>query len=298
MHIDIYCPNNNCVEREYAIKVLFSTILDTNYSIHFSNVDNYEFRLENGKKLVINDCFFNSHQTDLSYLNKDNIPTDVVNATYDINGETQSLVVLYGDDRLTTKGSEVYCGADLIASSFFMLTRWEESCIDKRDQYNTIDEYSLLSIREDFFRRPIVNEYATFIKCLLASIGCEVCYKKVNINVYATYDVDDMFCVGMKKFKRFVISSGGDLLHRKDVKMFIRRCIYMAKNVLSDLYSPFEEILKITDKNIKNIFFFKCQRKGEYGATYDINDSRIASYMDAIIQMGGGYRYTRFRECF
>lgn len=38
----------------------------------------------------------------------------------------------------------IYCGADIFASSFFMLTRREELVINKKDQYGRCDENEML----------------------------------------------------------------------------------------------------------------------------------------------------------
>ena len=48
---------------------------------------------------------------------------------------------------------------DIIASSFFMVSRYEEVVINSRDQYDRFPASASLAYKEGFLNRPIVNEY-------------------------------------------------------------------------------------------------------------------------------------------
>ena len=48
---------------------------------------------------------------------------------------------------------------DLIASSFFMVSRYEEIIVDEKDQYNRFPATASVAYKENFLTCPIVNEY-------------------------------------------------------------------------------------------------------------------------------------------
>lgn len=48
---------------------------------------------------------------------------------------------------------------DLFASCFFMLSRWEEYVINKKDIHHTFSGLSSLAYRKGFLEKPIVNQF-------------------------------------------------------------------------------------------------------------------------------------------
>jgi hypothetical protein len=74
-------PDNNRKEREYIISVIIGEFMGLEYTIeyYYSNVDpsHWEMHLANGKKILIEDHFFNKHPEPLAYLRQVNIPNHV-----------------------------------------------------------------------------------------------------------------------------------------------------------------------------------------------------------------------------
>lgn len=68
-------------------------------------------------------------------------------------------------------GSLLCTNLDLVASSFFMLSRYEEAPSQERDQYDRFPLEANLSVREGFWRTPIVNLYARLLKDWLQALG-------------------------------------------------------------------------------------------------------------------------------
>ncbi|MCS7165160.1 MAG: hypothetical protein RMJ51_02630 [Candidatus Calescibacterium sp.] len=50
-------------------------------------------------------------------------------------------------------------GIDLFASCFFMLSRWEEYVINKKDIHHRFSGLSSLAYRKGFLEKPIVNQF-------------------------------------------------------------------------------------------------------------------------------------------
>ena len=72
----------------------------------------------------------------------------------------------------------IECGIDIFASSFFMLTRWEEYVNKIRDMHNRFPAYASLACKNNFLDRPIVNEYVEMLWNMLKFLGCKQEKKK------------------------------------------------------------------------------------------------------------------------
>ena len=130
--ISISIPQNNLDERKYIIDVLFQEFLGLDYEIVVEPIENYEINLGNVNRIVIEDHFFNRYPEPLTYLQKRNIP-DKVSFAKNRFVEDADLPVVFGTDKCIITDREVICGADIFASSFFMLTRWGEHANNTRD---------------------------------------------------------------------------------------------------------------------------------------------------------------------
>jgi len=148
--IKINIPNNFLPERKYILDILFNEFLGLKFKINVKYVSkNYEIVLENGKKLIIKDLFFSNFEDGLNYLDKKNIPEKIKFFKNQFIVE-KNFPVIYGDDEFKIKEDEIICGIDIFASSFFMLTRWEEYANKTRDLHNRFPATASLAYK--FFK--------------------------------------------------------------------------------------------------------------------------------------------------
>lgn len=161
--IKVTVPNNNVIEREYIISVIMNDFLGLEFIIEYKDsCENWIIQLENNNQVIIEDHFFNKYPNKLEYLNSKNIP---LNIEYINNYYSTSIVSIYGKNKLEKFSSNIVCGIDIFASSFFMLVRWEEYVIsDKRDIHNRFPGCESLAYKFNFLNRPIVNEYIEVLK--------------------------------------------------------------------------------------------------------------------------------------
>ena len=136
--LKITIPNNNIAERKYILDIIFDEFLGLEYKVEArreKGEGDWEIDLENGNKLIVEDHFFNKYPKDLEYLKLENIPSKVEFAQNQFIVEN-NIPVIYGNSKLETKNQKlktIICGIDIFASSFFMLTRWEEYVNKNRD---------------------------------------------------------------------------------------------------------------------------------------------------------------------
>lgn len=111
--------------------------------------------------------------------------------------EIEMIPLLYGQPKIERfAGADgivrlvVY--ADIIASAYFLLTRYEEIVRrEVRDEHGRFLGKESLPFQAGFLHRPIVDEYAALLRKWLRSVGVEVAEPPSQIRkIYLTHDVD------------------------------------------------------------------------------------------------------------
>ena len=83
--------------------------------------------------------------------------------------------------------------ADIVASAYFLLTRFEEVLRrEVRDENGRFTGRESLPFRAGFLRRPIVDEYGALLRQWLREVGVELAEPPAEIRkVYLTHDLDE-----------------------------------------------------------------------------------------------------------
>ena len=93
----------------------------------------------------------------------------------------EDIPVIYGNAKLNIENSKlITCGIDIFASSFFMLTRWEEYVNKSRDLHNRFPGNESLALKFNFLNRPIVNEYVVMLKNMMFTLDQNIKFKIHN----------------------------------------------------------------------------------------------------------------------
>ena len=272
------------IEKQYIIKLLFNNLqLDVPEEVGLDK--NYKFRYEN-KVLEINDSFFSRIPASDSYLKRENIPDEVIWID-DPQSEKEKIPGLYGENKMIFEEDYIYCGLDIFASSFFMLTRWEELFLP-RDRFGRCDESEMFVVKHRLYTRPIVNEYIRLFRYLLFRLGIPIKESTYRFHPFITHDIDYLFRYA--SVRNLCQNLAGDILHRKSLKIFFQTCKNYLRYRLGIIGAPFDtfdELMDLSEKfGFKDAFYFKPTVKGEYDSTYDIRDKKVKLIIDKIIRRG------------
>ena len=263
--IKIVCPNNNIPERTYAINALLSDVLGCkleDYKISYEESCSYVISFDlGGKRIIIEDHFFNRYSEALSYLNKESIPETL---SY-FHGLGIEVPIVFGEDRFVQNGDTTVVGLDVFASTFFMLTRWEESLLG-REEKGDCDESQLFCVKHGIHQRPIVNEYAEFLRKLLPSdLPCAT----RNYKVVLSHDVDGFLTPTWSRIAKDYVKQAIHGAPRNRILHLTWKDEIRYKITFPTAWKQFEIYTQLADKHdIEEWFYFKVCAKGEVEATY------------------------------
>jgi hypothetical protein len=163
--------------------------------------------------------------------------------------------ISFGNDRVEQKGSTVFVEADIVASSFFFLSRYEEFVRDDCfDQHNRFEGKKSLQFKAGFINRPIVDEYGILLRKWLRKAGMEV--KEPNTEcskVYLTHDVDVL-----ETYRHFRGFWGG--VCRGNFRNVINSLSSITKDCAFTFDWLINQDLKI--KDAEKLFFIKASKGG------------------------------------
>lgn len=107
--------------------------------------------------------------------------------------ETNGIPLLFGSSKEEWYGSTWVVYADIIASSYFLLTRYEEMIRrDVRDEHGRFPGKESLPYRAGFIHRPIVDEYRRLLRRWLRQARVRAADVTPKLSrVYLTHDADE-----------------------------------------------------------------------------------------------------------
>lgn len=126
--------------------------------------------------------------------------------------EWHGIPILFGSPREqyieTPYGTRLIIYADLVASSYFLISRYEEIYRrGRRDQYGRFPGRDSLPYRAGFINRPIVDEYGEQLRMLMTEMGLSVpAMPKGFGSVLLTHDLDQpYYSSGIRGLLRLLI---------------------------------------------------------------------------------------------
>ena len=195
----------------------------------------------------------------------------------------ENIPLLFGTPEIERFNDTLVVHADIIASSFFLLSRYEEIVRrNVRDEHGRFPGKESLPYRAGFINRPIVDLYGKLLCKWLANTGITLETEKQPFlsKIYLTHDVDEPFyCRTWSNVFR-IVSKGTPL--REAIRLKMGR-------FETDPYNTFPWILnedkRFCDKHpdTQVIFFFKTGGKAKQDRPhYSLNDKDIRSLMQLI----------------
>lgn len=274
-------------EKEYIFFVIFKEFLGVEYEINYrGQISDYIIEIGNGNKIIIKDCFFNNFPDGIEYISINNIPDNLIFYINNILPE-KDLPVLYGEDYIKEFENKIECGIDIFASSFFMLTRWEEYANKARDEHNRFTAAASIAFKFNFLSRPIVNEYLELLKVLLKKMGFDSKFQERKFTKLITHDVDAP--LKYNNLSSIILTVGADLIRRKNLKLAVKNISGFIKSKfksIEDPYNTFYYLMSLSDSyNIKSYFFFMSRGLSfKYENRYKLENKFVKNLIKCILK--------------
>lgn len=172
----------------------------------------------------------------------------------------QNVPILFGSDQVVRKEKQIIIYADLIASSFYLLSRYDEKfCKIARDKYGRPLGCQSFKAKAGILDRPLVDEYREFIVTELQNLGYDIKISRKLRHVYLTHDVDHPWIQYGKihavkaVIKNFVMSNKLDI-----VPILNSMGIYKWNHcdTFDWLFQQDEKVKKVYEKDADDIYFF------------------------------------------
>jgi hypothetical protein len=126
--------------------------------------------------------------------------------------EIEGVPLLFGEAETAWHGDTLVVYADIIASAYFLLTRYEEiRRRDVRDEHGRFPGKESLPYRAGFIHRPVVDEYGKLLRGWLREAGVSLTEPAPQIRkIWLTHDVDAPFyCRSLRNAVRETIKGKG-----------------------------------------------------------------------------------------
>lgn len=201
--------------------------------------------------------------------------------------EIEGVPLLYGSPNIKREGKRLVVYADIIASTYFMVTRYEEMVRrDVRDEHGRFPGRESLPYRAGFIDRPIVEEYAILLRKWLREMGINLPEPRRKFSVLVTHDVDALI-----KYKhafsplRVLISV---LLGRQPMRN-VRESLTVASGFERDPFDNFKELITLDatlNRDHATIYFFMACGKKESRNRYDIRSRKARETIKLVCGSG------------
>jgi len=200
--------------------------------------------------------------------------------------EIEGVPLLFGTPRIEKKGATLVVHADIIASTYFLISRYEEMLKrNVRDEYGRFPGKESLPYRAGFIHRPIVDEYRMLLRRWLQENGLKLPPLPTGIRqIYLTHDVDAPFLY--RSWKGFIRC----LLDTHSLKQAIKAKFGPVEN---DPYYTFPWIFKTNNlllhlvkrRNVQSFYFIKAGGNTKQDKpVYNLNHKDIQHLLNEIKQ--------------
>ncbi len=207
------------------------------------------------------------------------------------------LPVLYSghgkfDGFVRDSNSLIETNIDIIASCFFMLSRYEEVLQDTRDQHDRFPAHASLAYQKNFLDRPIVNEYIELLWNWIHSLAPDIKRKPLwpygkEFAVCISHDVD-----AVRRYSWFPpVSTMADLALKQ--KQLRKACALGIDFLAARLrlrkgsYDTFDYMMDMEQKNgISSSFYFMAGSDAQCALRYSITQPQMQQLIHQIGDRG------------
>jgi hypothetical protein len=282
----------------YTIDVLLQDVLEIDGEIPVQVYYGHEVYGNESSSIPIIQIVPSDFFTKEVYLSADSLPQSPISwveaskfLLLRVNFFEKMIPVLYWGDRkrqdvVIKRNNVIVSMPDIIASTFFMITRYEETIIKKRDVYDRFPASQSVGFREGFLHRPIIHEYAEILWDWIKTLVPTATRKEKAFKLRLTHDIDRLRLYTSLVKEVVGIPWRVCVKGEKFSEVFLR--IIEARSVLSgkreDPYMKIEHLMNISEEyGVCSCFYFMTDNLNR---RYKISEKRFRETIENILLRG------------
>ncbi len=185
----------------------------------------------------------------------------------------------------------VETNVDVIASSFFLLTCYQEYLSSAQDRFGRFPAEESFLYRAGYLTRPLVNEYADWlfdsIVCLVPGAARRTAWRDSNFAFCLTHDVDSLRKYDTSREVREIARTLAKGHPRYGIRLLCGLSERLLKNRV-DPYDTFDYLRRIADEHkLKSTYYFLVHpQDGVGGGGYGPTDSTLLHLLRSLTTTG------------
>lgn len=300
MHPITYAP-----ERAYVLRVLFRDFLGLDFVAEASDRVDTQITLcgdHGDRKLVIADQLFQTPES--KWLTPLSLPVpplpmwDLGTVPFGIQSCFPEVPLLFMNQTsdgpvCIPNGETIHLNLDVFGSVFFLLTRYEEVTVRKRDKYGRFAWNDSVLAFDDLLCRPLANEYLEILWGAMSYLWPGLRRQERSFRMLVSHDVDWPLYSRGRSHVEVIRSVAGDMLIRRSATQAVRRLIAhvnctLSGNWSSDIYNTFNFLMTESEQsNLQSAFYFITgHTAGTVDGNYSMTDPWIQQLMREIYHRG------------
>ncbi len=293
--LTIQHPRTCSSERGWILDVFFREFLGLEY-VAEPTVDGEVLISMDGRMLRLPDTFFSLANE--RWLSEETLPErplsswDTAKLGLAVNCLDPSIPIIYGDAGGVVEEESISLNLDILGSSFFMLSRYEEVVKKERDEHDRFPGIASIAVQEGFILRPIVNEYLEILWSCIHYLWPNLSRKRREFRALVSADVDSPYESSPRlSFGRHIKQVTGDVIKRRLPSTAVRRSLDYIHSGFGDydhrydpLYSNFEWIMKVNEKagNKVAFNFITDQSGSQWNGCYSMDEPCVRELIRTI----------------
>lgn len=189
----------------------------------------------------------------------------------------------FRDGKSTVESKEnsggVFFTIDLVAATFFMLSRWEETVVPARDSHGRFPAHASVAHKQRFLDRPIIDEFALIVREWIKYLNPNWNAPSPQFRIHITHDIDHPLCYTYPS--NLLRTLGHNSLSTRQPLAGIRELL---KNLRATwdwhrdpYYLAIHRLMDLSDQHgLNSTFFVMTERSGRFDPYH--NDPRKEPY--------------------
>lgn len=191
--------------------------------------------------------------------------------------------LLYGTPEIRREGERLVVHADVVASAFFLVTRYEEMVRKEvRDEHGRFPCEASVASRAGFLERPIVEEYGALLRKWLREAGVGVAESNRRFSVLLTHDVHSPTKYPTRLSALTLAAKA--LIGRKSIRK-LPEAFAVAVGLRRDPHDTFGELFRL-DGQTPTVYFFMASATARLCPTRPIPDRVTRAFVEKVRAAG------------